>query len=74
MTRLADPASITVAANGGTVNVACDMTHLAADNSSLVIEGFTWGDLITVTRLSNAFRVKNNNTSTFTSTVYPVRF
>ena len=74
MTRLADPVSITVAANGGTVNVACDMTHLAADNSSLVIEGFTWGDLITVTRLSNAFRVKNNNTGTFTSTVYPVRF
>ena len=74
MTRLADPVSITVAANGGTVNVACDMTHLAADNSSLVIEGFTWGDLITVTRLSNAFRVKNNNTNTFTSIVYPVRF
>lgn len=74
MTRLADPVSITVAANGGTVNVACDMTHLAADNSSLVIEGFTYGDFVTVTRLSNAFRVKNNNTSTFTSIVYPVRF
>ena len=74
MTRLSDPVSITVAANGGTVNVACDMTHLAADNSSLVIEGFTWGQLISVTRLSNAFRVTNNNTSTFTSTVYPVRF
>ena len=50
------------------------MTHLAADNSSLVIEGFTYGDFVTVTRLSNAFRVKNNNTSTFTSIVYPVRF
>ena len=74
MTRLSDPVSITVAANGGTVNVACDMTHLAADNSSLVIEGFTYGDLIAVTRLSNAFRVTNNNTSSFTSIVYPVRF
>ena len=74
MTRLSDPVSITVAANGGTVNVACDMTHLAADNSSLVIEGFTYGDLIAVTRLSNAFRVTNNNSSSFTSIVYPVRF
>ena len=74
MTRLADPVSITVAANGGTVNVACDMTHLAADNSSLVIEGFTYGDFISVTRLSNAFRVTNNNSSSFTSIVYPVRF
>ena len=75
MTRLTDPATISLAATtGSNTLIEVAMTDLDADNSDVIFEQFANSDLVPVTRESNGFRITNNTGSAFNNIVYVVRF
>ena len=75
MTRLTDPASVSIAPNGGSVLIPCNMAGSTSSNSNIVVvnTGST-ANSTSVTLESNGFRITNNSTATYNNFVYAVRF
>lgn len=67
------PGSITIAANSSHT-ISQDMTGLTTSNSDIFFPGFSGNFTLAVTRLSNGFRLTNNQAAAITVTPVIVRF